>query len=180
MGRRKARKTISAELSVSGINRIINELHEYRVNINKANERFVQRLMEEGFEIATASIYESLPTIDRDKPIGNLEIISDERGEITSCALQFTGEQVLFIEFGAGIRYNEGNNNPLASQFGYGVGTYPQQTHAFDRKGWNYYGNDNHFHHSYGTKATMPMYNASQEIRKRLIEIAKEVYQGVI
>lgn len=181
MGRTRARRTIQAELSVSGINRLIGELKNYQSSIVKANELFVKRLVDEGYEVASASVIEALPTIDRDKPIGTLDILTDASGEIASLTLQFSGEQALFIEFGSGIKYNdEGKGNPWSSQYGYGVGTYPGQTHARDENGWDYYGEDGRFHHSYGTKATMPMYNASTKMRRDIIRIAKEVFQGVI
>ena len=179
MGRAKARRVIEGTLSEEGLRSIARQIHNYREGINSANDRFVRRLAEEGFEVARASI-QSSTHYDHDKDVGTLEIVSDESGKVSSCRLTFTGEQVLFIEFGAGIIYNEGNENPWASQFGYGVGTYPGQVHALTHKGWTYYGNDSKYHGSKGTEATMPMYNASVDMKSKLIKIATEVYQGVI
>ena len=180
MGRTKARKTLTAEFSAEGMRNLANQIRQYSYGIERANKLFVQRLAEAGYKIATQQIVKSFPSLDHDKPIGSLDIITDDEGIVSACTLQFSSEQALFIEFGAGIRYNKGADHPLAGQFGYGVGTYPNQTHAFNEKGWSYQGEDGRWHHSYGTKATMPMYSASIDMRERLIEIAKEVYAGVL
>ena len=80
-------------------------------------------------------------------------------------------------EFGAGIFYNNGNINPKASEMGMGVGTFPNQKHALDDYWW-YRDNDGEFHISYGTKATMPMFNASKTIIEQIDTIAREVFSG--
>ena len=84
---------------------------------------------------------------------------------------------MLLIEFGAGIRYNP-LPNPKAGEYGMGVGTYPGQMHAFDPAGWYYWGEDEKWHHSYGIKATMPMYNAAKIIQERVVQIAREVFSS--
>ncbi len=83
---------------------------------------------------------------------------------------------LLLVEFGAGIHYNKGNANPKQNEFGMGVGTFPGQIHAFDSGGWYYLGEDDKWHHSYGVKATMPMYNAAQEMRQHIVSVAREVF----
>lgn len=180
MGRTKARTTLQAEFSAEGLRRLAEELRQYEHRLERANDTFVRRLAEAGFHIATQQIVKAFPSLDSDKPIGSLDIVTDSSGEISSCTLVFSSEQALFIEFGAGIHYNKGRKNPLEGQFGYGVGTYPNQKHAFNDKGWSYEGRDGRWHHSKGTMATMPMYTASVSMREQIISIAKEVYQGVI
>ena len=60
---------------------------------------------------------------------------------------------------------------------GYGVGTFPGQTHAFQEEGWWFKDEEtDKWIHSYGVQATMPMYNASIEMRQKVTEIAKEVF----
>lgn len=180
MGRTKARRDLKVEFSQEGMKRLSEQIRQYSIDVLEANKTFVHRLAESGYDIATAKIVQSLHSIDRDKPIGTLDIIDDGDGHVMNCLLQFSSEQALFIEFGAGIRYNEGNQHPLAKKYGYGVGTYPNQTHANDKKGWAYFGRDGRWHHSYGTEGTMPIYSAGVDMRAKLVEIAKEVYQSVI
>jgi len=180
MGRTKSRKTIEATFSAEGMRYLAKEIHQYTHNVERANELFVHKLAEAGYKIATQQIVKSFPSLDHDKPIGSLDIITDNDGEIAGCKLQFSSEQALFIEFGAGIKYNDGVSHPYAGEYGYGVGTYPNQKHAYDKGGWSYQGEDGSWHHSYGTKATMPMYSATQEIIEQFVRIAREVYQGVL
>ena len=80
------------------------------------------------------------------------------------------------VEFGAGIYYNK-SNSIIANKFGMGIGTFPGQTHAFDSNGWYYLGDDGEWHHSYGVKATMPMYKAGTEIRKNIDKVVREVFK---
>ena len=84
---------------------------------------------------------------------------------------------LLAVEFGAGIFYNS-TENPKAPELGFGVGTYPGQIHAFE-DGW-YYWDDNTetWRYTHGIKATMPMYNAEQQIIQQYVKIAREVFGG--
>lgn len=180
MGRSVARKVIETEFSVDGMKRLVTTMRKYNQRVKHANATFVRRLMEEGFDVAQMHI-QSCNHYDRDKPIGTLSINTETSGDVVSMSLKFTGEQVLFVEFGAGFYWNT-KENPLADQFGYGVGTYPNQIHANDEGGWSYQDSTGRWIHTMGTEATMPMYNASVAMRnkEKLISIAKEVYQGVI
>ena len=85
------------------------------------------------------------------------------------------GDDLLFIEFGSGIRLNQGRLHPKAAEMGYGVGTYPGQTHAFDPNGW-YYRKNGILYHSFGTEASMPVYKAVFEICEEAVRIAQEVF----
>ena len=85
-------------------------------------------------------------------------------------------EDILFIEFGAGIYWNMGgDSHPKEKEFGYGVGTYPGQTHAFDDEGWWYWDGTKRIH-SFGTQAAMPIHNTYLEMANRVIDIAREVF----
>lgn len=180
MGRTRANRTIQGTCSVEGINQIVEELRRYRDHLPQLQERFVRRLASRGYEVARAYIQYAEMTADSDKPIGTLELYTDPQGMVTSCSLVYTGNQVLFVEFGAGIAHNRGKPHPKAGQFGYGVGTYPNQVHAFDPDGWYYSGVDGRSHHTKGTEATMPMFNASEQMKLEIVAIAKEVFSSVI
>lgn len=176
-------KRISFGLSVSEVNAAIKELRDYKNDLSHKCMEFCERLCEIGANEAHSRISQS--------PLGKTITVSTEISpEKAGCKtiLYAVGETkqadgyepvntLLLVEFGAGIKYNE-IANPKASDFGMGVGTYPGQTHAFDSGGWYYMGIDGEWHHSYGVKATMPMYGASLEIRNKIIEIAKEVFGG--
>lgn len=151
---------ISADLSQNSIRNAIKEIELYQKNFNSKIGIVMERLSAIGFE----TVVSNLPT---SQAVTNHKIAWTDNVKIIQ--ITATGTLVLFFEFGSGIYYNSGNANPWQGKYGMGVGTYPEQTHAFDKNGWVYYGNDNQFHHSYGIKATMPMYKAS----KMMLELAK-------
>lgn len=175
------KRTIKIDLSQKSIQNAISQIRKYQSDLEKKNELFVRRLAELGYQSAVSAI--------NDSPIGRVVTVqTDIKSEQTGCKaiLIATGKTVtssdgrefnllLAIEFGAGIRYNH-TANPKAKDFGMGVGTFPGQTHAYDEKGWYYLGEDNEWHHSYGIKATMPMYWASVDILNNIRRIAKEVF----
>ena len=189
MGRGKANKIIRGSLSVSGINSIIGQLQSYRHSLERYSAKFAKRLAEEGFDVAQIYLAEASPTrdddgsADFDKPVGTLDITTDANGWVSSCSLHFSGMQVLFVEFGAGFYFNtDVNVANWAEQFGMGVGTYPNQTHANDESGWSYYGNDDTWHHTHGIKGTAPIFHASQALRQKdlVLKVAREVFGSVI
>lgn len=177
-----SKRVFKADLSVSGIQRLKRELQDYKNNILKSKiNTFNQRLAERGMAIAQAKIAES--------PLGKrvtVHIESQTQGDESKTFIVATGETVhsdgyepfnvlLAIEFGAGIHYNP-TSNPYSDEFGYGVGSFPGQIHAFE-KGWYYWdANTEEWKFSHGVKATMPMYNADIEMIQSVVSIAKEVF----
>ena len=167
-------KKISMTLSRSSINNAINELKAYKKELINKNDIFVRRLVELGLNVVNMKVQQSLG--DSDDATSKAYV--DSLGKLVKAEIHLTGSDVLFIEFGAGIYYNTPGQHPLEDEFGYGVGTYPGQTHAFDDY-WFYtdeQGNTGQI--SYGTQATMPMYSASIEMYQQVVQIAREVFGG--
>ena len=176
-------RKIKVTLSPSSFRAAAREVQKYRDGLQAKCQTFVERLAEVGAQEARARVSQS--------PLGRTITISTEISPSKAgCkAILFgVGETkqspgyepintLVMVEFGAGITYNP-TDNPKAKEFGMGVGTYPGQIHAFDKGGWSYMGEDGEWHHSYGIKATMPMYGAASEMRKRVLEIAREVFGG--
>jgi hypothetical protein len=176
-----AKHTINVSLSESSIQGAIRQIQQYKQTLQYKCELLVERLAELGDKAAIMSINES--------PLGKTVSMRVEKTPTQmgcKAVLIATGKTIeakdrelfytlLAIEFGAGIYYNSGNENPKANDFGLGVGTYPGQIHAFS-DGWYYLGNDNQWHYTHGVKATMPMYNATMEIINQYKHIAREVF----
>lgn len=171
-------------LSASSIKRLQKDLQKYSDDLTGKCRELVQRLAEQGVQVAEAKIGES--------PLGKyITLKTDITEEEAGCKaiLTATGEVMesdefapfyilLAVEFGAGIHYNPAPN-PNADKFGLGVGTFPGQIHAFDPGGWYYWDEDKQaWKHSFGVKATMPMYNASVEIIQNIVNVAHEVFEG--
>lgn len=168
-----ANRKYVVNLSEKGINYLISLLENEQNSYREKLRIFVRRLIDIGIPIIDARINKSQGDSDKSHTIAtNL----DDNGDTISASITLSGRDVLFIEFGAGIYYNKGNNNPKAAEMGYGVGTYPHQTHAINPGYWWYKGDDGKLHFSLGTEATMPMYKASIEMIKRVEEVAMEVF----
>lgn len=175
-----AKQVIRGNLSSKGIQSIIDQLQDYKRDLHCKAEVFCKKLAEEGLSVALENVGES--------PLGKtitLRIQMESRADGCKAMLVAAGQTksndygtistLCLVEFGSGIRLNP-VDNPKAGEFGMGVGTFPGQIHAFDPDGWYYWGEDEKWHHTYGTKATMPMYNASLAIRQQVAAIAKEVF----
>lgn len=176
-----AKRVIKGDLSSKGIQSIIDQLQDYKKDLHRKAEILCRKLAEEGLSVALENVGES----PLSKTI-TLRIQMEPRTNGCKAMLVAAGQtksndygtvnMLLLVEFGAGIRYNH-TGNPKAPEFGMGVGTFPDQKWAFNEDGWWYLGDDDEWHHSYGVKATMPMYNASVAIRQQVAAIAKEVFR---
>ena len=174
-------KKITMNLSVSSIQNAIKELRQYQNDLNRKCEEFCRRLTELGKITAQAKVDES--------PLGKyITVTTDIQPEKAGCKAMLiaTGvtkstdygdiNMLLLVEFGGGIHHNPVANQK-ADELGFGVGTFPGQKHAFE-DGWWYPGDDGEWHYTHGTKATMPMYNASTEMLLNIRKIAKEVFRS--
>ena len=163
---------IEIELSPQSIQSAIMQLKEYRDSLNNKNDLFVKKLAEIGIDVVEQRFNEA---DGADSTYHDNQLKIHSYGDYSEAVLSVSGTDVLFIEFGSGIRYNP-TNPEHAEEFGYGVGTYPGQTHAFDPEGWWYRDSTGVPRHSYGTRATAPMLNAAKAIILQIREIAREVY----
>lgn len=172
--------TILTSLDAKSLRKAQKAIDKYRIALMERTRVFVRKLAELGYEVAEARIGES--------PVGkyvHIEIKNHDAKFVKTSRLFATGDikspdgrpvnMLLMVEFGAGIRYNS-VANPLAAEYGMGVGTFPDQKHAFDEKGWFFMGEDGKWHHSFGIQATMPMYHAYEEILKNISKVARESF----
>lgn len=179
-----AKKTYTLNpLSVNSIRALKKELEAYRDSLDDKCQELVMKLTEIGMDIAKARISES--------PLGKtITLVSNISPDKAGCEavmlMSGTAKQsdmyepfytALAIEFGAGIYYNRGNENPKADELGYGVGTFPNQEHAFE-DGWYYKDENGEWKYSHGVKATMPMFLADKEMREQITKIAREVFDS--
>jgi hypothetical protein len=170
-------------LSPSSIDKLKKELTKYRNSLQGKCRILVERLSAQGLTIAEAKVNES--------PLGSYITLRVETNEIPSGAessiigvgvtKQAEGYEdfniLLAVEFGAGIHHNA-TANPYSGQLGFGVGTFPGQTHAFEDSWWYWDANDEKWKRTHGVKATMPMYNAFIGIKKIIATTAREVFSN--
>lgn len=175
-------KNISEELSVKGIEAIKRQLLQYKDSLPIKCEKLVSRLLKSGVEVSQSKISES--------PLGKyVTVTTNISADKMGCkgillAKGAVKEQdgyapfsvLLAIEFGAGVHFNPEPNPLISSEFPYGVGTFPGQTHAYQDTWFYWDENTQEWKPTHGVKATMPMYNADMEIIQNVVKYAKEVF----
>ena len=149
-----ARKTIKIELfDGKSLQQAKKQIESYRDNLPRKCQEICRRLSETGEQTALVAISESpqgkAVTLRVDiSPskmgcqamiIGTGKPVTDDKGR--------TFNLLFGSEFGRGIRLNP-MANPLASEFGMGVGTCPGQKHALEPGGWMYLDKDGNWKHS--------------------------------
>lgn len=170
-----AKHTLKANLSFESLSKLSKDFNKYKNNVLRLNEEFVSRLASVGIPIIGAKI--AAAQGDSEKGYSTFIQIYHFGEEKCMARIVVENKDILFIEFGSGIHYNNAKtHNPKAAELGYGVGSYPGQTHAFNPKGWWYSNGAGSSIHSYGTEATAPMQSASAEIIRRVKDIASEVF----
>ena len=164
---------ITINLNKSGsIDEAIKQVKAYRKRLEQKIEELVRVLANDGVVVAKSWL--GATQGDSTRAAVGLEI--DSAGDIQRAMITLSGEDALFVEFGAGIYYN-GSDPPHASEFGYGVGTYPGQTHAFQH-GWYYYDESGYKTYSHGTEGTYPLYHAAENIRNTAIIKALSIFRS--
>lgn len=177
-----AKKVFKSDLSEKGIEALKSQLLQYKDSLSIKCEKLVSRLLQSGVAVSQTKISES--------PLGNyVTVTTDVSADKMGCkgillAKGAVKEQegyepfsiLLAIEFGAGIHYNPTPNPIISSEFPYGVGTFPGQTHAYEDMWFYWDENTQEWKPTHGVKATMPMYNADMEIIQNVVKYAKEVF----
>ena len=177
-----AKKVFKADLSVKGIEALKRQLLQYKDSLPIKCEKLVSRLLQSGVEVSQAKINESplgkYATITTNISADNMGCkgILLAKGAVKEQEGYAPFSILLAIEFGAGIHFNPEPNPLISSEFPYGVGTFPGQTHAYQDM-WFYWDENTHeWKPTHGVKATMPMYNADMEIIQNVVKYAKEVF----
>ena len=177
-----AKKVFKADLSAKGIEALKSQLLQYNDSLSIKCEKLVSRLLQSGVEVSQAKISES--------PIGKYVTVTTNisagkmgckgillaKGAVKEQEGHEPFSILLAIEFGAGIHFNPTPNPLISSEFPYGVGTFPGQTHAYEDMWWYWDESTQEWKPTHGVKATMPMYSADMEIIQNVVKTAKEVF----
>ena len=169
------------------IDRAVKELEKYRDSLITKEELFVKRLADIGVN-AAMMILATKGQGDASRS-ANFDISFVSNGEVVNGRITISSQPHinqdgrvfyphLAWEFGAGNYFNLGIANPHAKELGFGPGTFPEQSHVPEPGFWYYRDEAGDPIRSYGTQATMPMYNASKEIILQMFAVAREVFSG--
>lgn len=160
---------IEVELTKGSIKAAIAEVNELIEKIETAEKLLVEKLADIGVTQARIDFpkayYLGDNTVD-------LDVVSVDGG----CMIVASGENVGFLEFGAGKTFGYGHPEPQ----GFGPGTWPEG-HRQNKKyanwenpaGWHIPGGER----TWGNRPSMAMYNAKEMIIKSFSEVAREVFK---
>ena len=155
------KKSISVDLSSSGIKDLQNWLREYDKFLQTKSEELCKRLADMGASKAEVNFMSAYYDGEEDHKI---DVIP--QGDLCY-KVKASGKTVLFVEFGTGLI---GYGHPEVQNMG--PGTYPGKGHWQDPNGWYYA----HGQHSHGNPPNMPMYNTVKELEMELERVVKEVF----
>lgn len=161
---------IKCSLAPSSIDAAIKQLEDYSKDLERKAQELCKRLADMGAMYAEWNFSGVLYAGDIDYKI------TVDRVDENTYVIKADGETVLLMEFGAGVKHGYGH--PQAAEFGMGPGTYPNgKGHWDDPKGW-WFGEKGNWTHTYGNAPGMPMYNAAKDLRKEILDIAREVFSN--
>lgn len=166
-------------LSYNSIQEAIRQITEYQNSLEYKCKVFLNRLADIGVNVIGSTYMgegDSGPKPDTSREWGS--------GKTAELVLNVSGENLIFIEFGAGITFNGPVGSaayPRAEELGFTIGSYSDSVGNGYSQGqfeyWYYQGADGARHRSYGTEAKHPVYNAAQAMRDAIVQTAIEVFK---
>ena len=172
-----SKTVIQVGLSVKDINRAIREVEKFKEDFRKKVDTYRKRIADEIAVQASLNFGNSTvdDVINGSSRRPDVQVSVSERGKVAVVIAD--GEDAVWCEFGAGVYHNGSvgsSPNPYGNDLGFTIGSYGK---GYGKKQvWGYYDEDSNLVLTRGTPATMPMYNATQEIMRKSVEIAREVF----
>ena len=163
-------------LDGSGIDEAIKGVEECKKWLERKTDELAEKLANKGYTVAldimAGHVFDG-------ETLASLQVEHVGPGQYV---VKAASRAILFLEFGTGVK---GTGHPESS--GFGGGTYPGQTHAFDEGGWWFPTDDPRlirfvnkegqgFGHSFGIAPAAPMYNGVKETELELASIVQEVF----
>lgn len=166
-------------LSAESLQKAARKVRRYQNKVAYNNKELVKALAYAG--ILTASRH--LDTEGDSAPPSFTTIdphVSTGKGDGSLYAtLRLKGEDVAFVEFGAGVHFNGEvgtSPNEYGVELGYTIGSYGHGHGAQDY--WYYKDKSGNEHKSYGTKASMPLFYASNAIKNSASALAQDAFRS--
>lgn len=159
---------ISFSLSEKSIDKAIKELKRYQAWVDAKKKLLIEKLSVAGAKEASVRFASALYDGDNDVQV-------DVSPSANGWVITAKGQAVAFIEFGAGVYYNPGEPYPNQRPPGVvGIGEYGKGYGK--RRGWKYQDDNDQLVFTRGNPAAMPMWYATEEMRREIYKIAKEVF----
>lgn len=164
-----AKKTLTADLSISSIRQLQKELEKYKSDITYKAQLLAEKLAERGWKIARMKIaeYDAIYTGEL------LESINYEQGAVVQDGAKWivytNCKWAKFVEFGTGI-VGANSPHPNTSIVGW---KYDVNEHG--EKGWFYF-KDGKWHWTKGMPSRPFFYETSMQLMKEITKVTKEVF----
>lgn len=174
------KKTITTNLSQSGIKNMIRELEKYKAELTYKTQLFVEKLAECGVEIARVKIadYDAIFTGELIESIHKDYVSAQKYGAVF--AVVASSSHAVFVELGTG---QMGLDTPYPYTLPQGIswdyvsGKTVRQNPVTGRYYWFYPGKDGVWHYTEGLPSRPFMYETSMELTREVVKIAKEVFK---
>ena len=152
-------------VSLGNIGEAIRQVEEYEKKLQQNLKVFLNKLLEDGVEIAKATVVEldAVESVDLYKSLDKLVYVEGEKGII------FTdSKHACFVEFGTGV---EGSAEPHPTQ------PWAYDTNGHGKDGWYYFDEkQGRVRYTQGMPSRPFMYYTAKELERRAVEIAREVF----
>lgn len=168
-------------LNTKDIDRAIREVRKFKENFLSKVDTYRKKLAEELAEQASIAFGNSIvdDVVHGGSPRrANVDVNVFDDGTIS--VVVASGEDAVWCEFGSGVFHNGGagsSPNPYGGELGFTIGSYGKGHGKY--QAWGYYTDPDSktgLVITRGTPATMSMYNAAQEVLRRAVDIAREVW----
>lgn len=147
----------SIKIKTDNAEKVLKELHDKLSDLSQLCEDIC------AIGATEASLSYSRTALGEHAPDVSITVRKDNANSATLTA---QGKDVLFSEFGTGIRYGNGHPDP----HGFGPGTYPSEKQNWKNpKGW-FYTEDGIAHHTYGNAPSAAMYNAGKKMAESVAD----------
>lgn len=158
---------ITLDLSEKSVTNAIRQLAKYRRELESKTRLLAEGLAMIGVKEASIRFATAMYDGTNDVEVG-LERIKD------GWAIVAKGQAVCFLEFGAGVYYNTVEPYPNPRPDGVvGIGEYGENG---KRTTWVYYDEAGNKVFTHGNPAVMGMWYATEEMRRSILDVAREVF----
>lgn len=161
---------ITMNLSDKSIDDALKKVKEYQKYIDQKTKLLTERLALIGAQEAsvrfTTAIYDGVNDVTV-----NVHRVKD------GWAIAAKGKAVCFIEFGSGVHHNSAEPYPNPRPSGVvGIGEYGDGKGKRDT--WVYYDESKNKVFTHGNPASMPLWYATEEMRRAVESVAREVFHA--
>ena len=169
-------RIIRARLDPESIAAAITEIQEYQKEVEQKTRLLIQRLTDEGANLARVKIVGL-------GAVYSGELLSGVDGYYSPALnvgfVRVASDHVAFVEFGTGVvgQNSPHKNGEYLAKAAWGYATGPKIFTTKDgRVGWIYPTDDGSFRFTEGMKARPFMYETALELQRKFPQIAKEVF----